>query len=700
MTAWSELTWPLSRLDEGLVRLARRARLAPLAADIAPPPPGLAPGDSKHWIEVSAERLGVECEEVRPKLSELRSFLVSRGPAVVMVPGDDAREVRFALIVGRRRKKLLVVGRDGQLHRLDVETLARRLEAPVVSEHEASLDQLLDVVGLTGPARRRAAAALVLEHFGGSEVARAFLLSMPPGRSFLRQLAHAGLLRKVALVLVLHLAAYGAFIAAWYTVGRGALEGTLEVGWLLAWGLLLLTIVPLRMLESWTQEVFAVETGVLLKRRLVAGALRHHPDEIRHMGAGELLGRVLESEAVEVLALSTAFLGISTVIDVAVAGWVLSMGSSGALHGVLLASWIVLGIALALRHHQRVSASTDARLAVSCDLVERLVGHRTRQVQQAPESWHDVEDALLDHHLGTARRFDSSSVAVGAFVPASWLAVSLAAGAPPTLLAVSVGGCLLAQQGLSRLVGGMLNASSLRVAWKKVAPLFRAAAREQPIGVPDVAEAGRESAEGGAPLLEARGVTFRHEGREEPVLLDCTLTIERGDRVLLTGPSGGGKSTLAAIFSGLRAPRSGLVRLLGLDRETWGAEAWRRRIAAAPQSHENYVFAGSLAYNLLLGRGWPASPDDLAEAEEVCRELGLSDLLDRMPAGILQNVGETGWQLSHGERGRLFVARALLQDADVVLFDESFAALDPESLRSAMDCVRERAPALVAIAHP
>jgi ATP-binding cassette, subfamily B, bacterial len=71
-----------------------------------------------------------------------------------------------------------------------------------------------------------------------------------------------------------------------------------------------------------------------------------------------------------------------------------------------------------------------------------------------------------------------------------------------------------------------------------------------------------------------------------------------------------------------------------------------------------------------------------------------------MPAGLLQMVGETGWQLSHGERSRLYLARALLQNADLVVLDESFAALDPENLQYALRCVRERAAALLVIAHP
>ena len=71
-----------------------------------------------------------------------------------------------------------------------------------------------------------------------------------------------------------------------------------------------------------------------------------------------------------------------------------------------------------------------------------------------------------------------------------------------------------------------------------------------------------------------------------------------------------------------------------------------------------------------------------------------------MPAGMLQMAGETGWQLSHGERSRLYIARAILQRATLVLLDESFAALDPENLRRALTYVLDRASTLLVIAHP
>jgi ATP-binding cassette, subfamily B, bacterial len=78
----------------------------------------------------------------------------------------------------------------------------------------------------------------------------------------------------------------------------------------------------------------------------------------------------------------------------------------------------------------------------------------------------------------------------------------------------------------------------------------------------------------------------------------------------------------------------------------------------------------------------------------------LGELLERMPGGLFQMVGETGWQLSQGERSRVFLARALLQQSEMVILDESFAALDPENLRQAMECTLRRARTLMVVAHP
>lgn len=145
------------------------------------------------------------------------------------------------------------------------------------------------------------------------------------------------------------------------------------------------------------------------------------------------------------------------------------------------------------------------------------------------------------------------------------------------------------------------------------------------------------------------------------MIQQSSLSVSLGDRILLEGHSGGGKSTLASLLVGMRTPQSGFLLLEGLDWQTLGIDGWRRRVVSAPQFHENHVLTETFAFNLLMGRRCPPLERDLREAREICAELGLDALLGRMPAGLMQMVGETGWQLSHGERSRLYVARALFR---------------------------------------
>jgi ATP-binding cassette subfamily B protein len=286
-------------------------------------------------------------------------------------------------------------------------------------------------------------------------------------------------------------------------------------------------------------------------------------------------------------------------------------------------------------------------------------------------------------------------------MPRGWLILAMLTMAPAFLgtralageVAVSMGAMLLAWQALRRFTAGLANLAGAAISWKQVAPLFHASARVS-------AEAKAAAAEAGEVVVDAKDLTFAYAGRGVRVLDGVDVQVRRGDRVLLEGESGGGKSTLVSLLTGLREPDSGLLLAGGLDRATIGARAWRRRIASAPQYQENHVLSGPFAFNALMGRKWPANPEEMKEAEELCRELGLGPLLERMPGGMMQMVGETGWQLSQGERSRLFMARALLQNPELVVLDESFGALDPETLRLSLECVLRRAKTLMVVAHP
>jgi ATP-binding cassette subfamily B protein len=313
-----------------------------------------------------------------------------------------------------------------------------------------------------------------------------------------------------------------------------------------------------------------------------------------------------------------------------------------------------------------------------------------------------------------------------------------------------VGGVLLAYQAFKDLAEGLERIVAAAVAWERVEPFWRAASRPEKLGRPEYEVAKPGSSESPGPpqtapskgsraedegaaraetaaataavssvsqerlpsaapsfskapatvRLRAHDLFFGYRDRAQPVLRGLSLDVRAGDQILLEGPSGGGKSTLGMLLAGSLAPDSGLLLLDGLDLETLGAAGWRRRVIIVPQFHENHVLLGTFAFNLLMGRGWPPRPEDIQEAEKVCRALGLGPLLDRMPGGLLQPVGETGWQLSHGERSRLYIARAILQEGDITILDESFGALDPKTLRRTLGYVLGELPTMVAIAHP
>jgi ATP-binding cassette subfamily B protein len=289
----------------------------------------------------------------------------------------------------------------------------------------------------------------------------------------------------------------------------------------------------------------------------------------------------------------------------------------------------------------------------------------------------------------------------------AWPWVALAGLAPQLIggayerpaMAISAGGILLGSLALGMWADSMALISGAAIAWTRLTQFWQTAARTSSPGSAASLPILDRPAAAGIPLLELSSVTFRHANRERPTLREVTLAIREGDRILLGGRSGSGKSTLAHLITGGRPLQSGLLFFRGLDIATVGVENWRRRVMLAPQFHTNQIFSASLGYNLLLGRAWPPSGDDLTAAEIVCREVGLAGLIEKMPLGLDQTVGETGWQLSHGERTRVFLARVLLQEPSLMILDETFGALDPDTLSVAMKSVLARPGAVVVVAH-
>lgn len=705
-------TWPLEKLGTALEALARAGAL-PLSARGAPDTPAhllVGPAEGLDtWAEDSASLLGLEAEPLQIRHVDVPAVLDGAGPALIRVNNGAGGDRLLALLRARRRA-VEVVGPDQTVRTISSQCVRDWICRPAEVGIDAQLDTLLADTRLRDPTRTRA--AMLSARLAAVPVANGWMLRLAPGSAFRHQARTMRLSRRTLLVLACHAGAYLLLAFSWWLVGRGAIAGRMDRAWMSAWALALATAAALRLLAAHTGGLLVVDGGALMKQRMMEGALRLSPEEVRHRGTGDLVGRVIESEAIESLPLGGGLLAALAAVELLVALPVLAAGTAGALHVTALIVWIVATLGLGALYLGTLRAWTGTRVEMTHTLVERMSGHATRLAQEAPERWHEGEDDALAEYVEQSRRLDGAAARLAVLVPRSWLLAAVLGlgpafargGSSPARVAISLGGILLAYGGLRRLVAGLPQIASAIVAWAQARPLLGAAARSND-GQRSAATLVLGSGAGaplddGQILLDARDLVFQHRPHGEAVLRGATLRVRVGDRILLEGASGAGKSTMGAVLAGLRVPTSGLLTLRGLDQQTIGPERWRRRVAAAPQFHENYVLTGSFAFNLLMGRRWPPTAQDMAEADTVCRELGLGPLLSRMPAGILQMVGETGWQLSHGERSRLYIARALLQGAEMLVLDESFAALDPETLRQAMQCVLARAKTMVVIAHP
>jgi len=195
--------------------------------------------------------------------------------------------------------------------------------------------------------------------------------------------------------------------------------------------------------------------------------------------------------------------------------------------------------------------------------------------------------------------------------------------------------------------------------------------------------------------VELRGVGFRYGETAPPVLHDLDLRVAPGETVALVGSTGAGKSTVAKLVTRLYDVTEGAVLLDGHDVRGVTIASLRRQIGVVPQ--EPFLFNGSLRDNIAFAR--PDADDD--EVRAVCRQVGIDDLVERLPDGLDTPVHERGVSLSSGERQLLALARAFFARPRVLVLDEATSNLDLRSearIERALDVVLQGRTAIV-IAH-
>ncbi len=182
--------------------------------------------------------------------------------------------------------------------------------------------------------------------------------------------------------------------------------------------------------------------------------------------------------------------------------------------------------------------------------------------------------------------------------------------------------------------------------------------------------------------IEFRNVGFSYDGKRQ-VLEDINFIIEPYQTVALVGKSGSGKSTLVKLLLRYFTPTTGRIYIDGQPIDSLEILGYRKRLAIVHQEVD--VFNGTLLENLVYGN--PKA--SLEEVEAACRIAKVDDFLPLLPHGLYTIVGERGLRLSGGQRQRLGIARALLVNPDVLIFDEATSSLDYESERAIQLAMQE-----------
>lgn len=175
--------------------------------------------------------------------------------------------------------------------------------------------------------------------------------------------------------------------------------------------------------------------------------------------------------------------------------------------------------------------------------------------------------------------------------------------------------------------------------------------------------------------VEFSHLTFGYDS-ERPVLKDINLLIEPYQTIALVGRSGSGKSTLVKLLFRYFEPDNGAILMDGTDLRRLDVTAYRKRLAIVHQEVD--IFNGTLLDNLTYGNPHAT----LEQVREACRIAQADDFIRNMPKGYSTIVGERGVRLSGGQRQRIGIARALIMEPDVLVFDEATSSLDYESERS------------------
>ncbi len=200
-------------------------------------------------------------------------------------------------------------------------------------------------------------------------------------------------------------------------IARSVAGGRIEWVWILASCLLLLTRTPLALLRRWSEKLFAVGFGQILKQRLFHGVLKLELAQIQQQGVGHFLAWILESETIEWTGLGGGASVLRNVISLLIIGIALLIIGEPFMGSMLLA-WLTLSGLLSWRLSLTYTSLNEHYSDMANDLLERLRGHQTRLIQE--RDWYAQDDQAVAHHHTLMQKYDKKWARLMALIPNGW----------------------------------------------------------------------------------------------------------------------------------------------------------------------------------------------------------------------------------------------------------------------------------------
>ena len=301
--------------------------------------------------------------------------------------------------------------------------------------------------------------------------------------------------------------------------------------------------------------------------------------------------------------------------------------------------------------------------------------HRTLYVRE--QTWLSVPVAVME--LAVILMFLSAVLAIWVRDPTHLLALL------PTLGVFGVASLRLLQalMNMGRQTMEMMG----RV--PDLAVAHQALSREWPVA-PDGRRAFLSLKEG----IRMDGVSFAYRGREG-MLRDVSLAFKAGAVTAIVGPSGSGKTTLINLLLTMLQPTSGAILVDGVPLADYRRQTWLSKIGFVSQ--DPFLFHGTVRDNILIGRsGFP--PEDVIRASQVANA---HEFFMKLPHGYDTMIGERGMKLSGGQQQRLAIARAMLDNPELLVLDEATSHLDTVSEQQVQDAIEQAAKGrtVIVVAH-